>query len=91
MSIATKTAMVVLAAAILGVAGAAAHGYVYDASFMQVPDGTSGYEVDTCKPGDVLYFGYAFMPTQAVHRSPSAPSPRRAGIARATSRPNCSR
>lgn len=54
-------------AVVLGVSGWLGHGYLYDASFMQVPDGNSGYEVDTCESGDALYFGYFFTPTQAVH------------------------
>ena len=50
----------------LGVAGWLVHGYVYDASFMQVPDGNSGYEVDTCHTGGALYFGYFVAPTRPV-------------------------
>jgi hypothetical protein len=52
---------------LLCVVGWLAHGYVYDASFMQVPDESSGYEVNTCHTGDTLYFGYFFTPTRAVH------------------------
>jgi hypothetical protein len=56
-----------LAAVILGLAGWLAHDYLYDASFMQVPAGSSGYEIDTCRTGGALYFGYFFTPTRAVH------------------------
>ena len=56
-----------MSAVVLGVAGWLGHDYAYDANFMQVPDGNSGYKVDTCRTGDVLFFGYFFMPTRDVH------------------------
>lgn len=60
-------AITVVTAVVCCVGGWLVHGYLYDASFMHVPDGYTGVSTSTCETGEALYIGYEFLPTHSVH------------------------
>lgn len=44
-----------------------AHGYFYEASFMDVPSGSTQTTANSCTVGVPLYFGFAVVPNRSVH------------------------